>query len=518
MSGYICAVDVGTRSARAGLFDASGRMLAREVAAFRTYEDGPERAEYASEEIWASVCAAVRQVRERAGVPAPEVKALAFDATCSLVLQDSDGVPLALGPGGRDTIAWFDHRATAEAAEVSASGHALIRHHGGAMSPEMQTPKLLWLKRHRPELWAHLGAARDLTDHLAWRATGQRVASACTLAAKWPYLPEAGGWQDDFLAAVGLEDLRARAALPEVAAPVGAVAGTLTGAAAASLRLAVGTPVAVGLVDAYAGALGCLGAAGEDGRGLTLIAGTSISLMAVTEAPVFAPGIWGPFRDAVLPGLWCSEGGQSAAGALLDYVLDLWPGHSAASHPTHDAVLDRIEILLERHGPAFGRPIHVLPDFRGNRSPLADAGSRGVISGLTLDRSFDGLCALYWRAAVGLALGARQILGHMGDAGLAADRLAIVGGLTRSPLISQLYADATGLAIHRPEVRDSVLLGTAMAGAVAAGLQPDLTTAARAMAGAVESFTPDATRAEGYGHDYAAFRLMQRQREELAAV
>ncbi|WP_373356692.1 FGGY family pentulose kinase [Pseudoroseicyclus sp. CXY001] len=518
MSGYICAVDVGTRSARAGLFDATGRMLAREVAGFRVHEEGPERAEYASDDIWASVCAAVRQVRERAGVAAEEVRALAFDATCSLVLQDADGAPLPLGPGGRDTIAWFDHRATAEAAEASATGHALIRHHGGALSPEMQTPKLMWLKRHRPELWEHLAFARDLTDHLVARATGHRIASACTLSAKWPYLPEAGGWQHDLLAELGLEDLITRAALPQEATPVGAQAGTLTGAAAASLRLAVGTPVAVGLVDAYAGALGCLAAAGEDGRGLTLIAGTSISLMAVTDAPVFAPGIWGPFRDAVLPGLWCSEGGQSAAGALLDYVLDLWPGHSAAAHPAHDAVLDRIEILLREQGPGFGRPIHVLPDFRGNRSPLADSASRGVIAGLTLDRSFDGLCALYWRAAVGLALGARQILGHMAEAGLAAERLAIVGGLTRSALISQLYADATGLQVHRPEVRDAVLLGTAMAGAVAAGLQPSLATAARAMAGAVESFTPDPGRAAEYERDYRAFRLMQAQREALAAV
>ncbi|MGZ9810798.1 FGGY family pentulose kinase [Pseudoroseicyclus sp. H15] len=518
MSGYICAVDVGTRSARAGLFDAAGRMLGREVAAFRSYETGADRAEYASDEIWASVCAAVRQLRERAGVGAEEVRALAFDATCSLVLQDADGMPLPLGPGGRDTIAWFDHRATSEAEEISATGHPLIRHHGGALSPEMQAPKLLWLKRQRPELWERLGSARDLTDHLVWRATGQRIASACTLSAKWPYLPEAGGWQDDLLGQVGLEDLRARAALPEAPAPVGRVAGTLTGAAAASLRLAVGTPVAVGLVDAYAGALGCLGAAGDDGRGLTLIAGTSISLMAVTETPVFAPGLWGPFRDAVLPGLWCSEGGQSAAGALLDYVLDLWPGASAAAHPTHDSVLDRIEVLLREQGPGFGRPIHVLPDFRGNRSPLADAASRGVISGLTLDRSFDGLCALYWRTAVGLALGARQILGHMSAAGLAAERLAIVGGLTRSPLISQLYADATGLAIHRPEVKDSVLLGTAMAGAVAAGMQPSLAEAARQMAGDVESFLPDPDRAEGYQQDYRAFCLMQRQREELAAL
>lgn len=517
MTALICAVDVGTRSARAGLFDPAGQMLAREIAGISVHE-GPGRvAEYQSEAIWDAVCAAVRRVCRSVGVEAQQVAALGFDATCSLVLRDRQGAPLALGPDGRDTIAWFDHRAMQEAAECTATGHDLIRHMGGVMSPEMQTPKLMWLKRHRPDLWAELGQAADLADDLVRRATQGQDRSACTLGAKWPYLPGAGGWQSGFLQAVGLADLQGRAGLAGRMLPVGAQAGALCPSEAAALGLPAGIPVAAGLVDAYAGALGTLGGGprARAGQRLTLTAGTSSCIMAITPEPLFASGIWGPFRDVILPGYWVSEGGQSASGALLDYVIDLWPGDA---RPGHGEILDRIGQLLDREGPALGREMHVLPDFAGNRSPHADPSALGAISGLALDRSFDGLCRLYWRCAVALALGVRQIVEHMGEAGLEIALLSITGGLTRSPLMLQLYADATGLEIAPSAARDSVLLGTAIAAASAAGLHGDLDTAAQAMGGVGESYHPDPARTVFYDRDYRAFLLMQAQRRELAAL
>ena len=182
------------------------------------------------------------------------------------------------------------------------------------------------------------------------------------------------------------------------------------------MGLAPGIAVASGMIDAYAGALGTVGLSGDDHPGLMLIAGTSNCIMAVTPDPLFAPGIWGPSRDTVLPGLWTSEGGQSAAGAALEWVLDAWPGPAPGQTPDHAAVLARIEVLLARDGAALGDEIDVLPDFNGNRSPLSDARLRGVISGLSLDRGFDALCKLYWRTAVSVALGVRQIAEHLASA------------------------------------------------------------------------------------------------------
>ena len=83
------------------------------------------------------------------------------------------------------------------------------------MSPEMEIPKLMWLKRHLPQAWARYGRILDLADFLTFRACGSNARSCCTITCKWTYLAhEAPGWQADFLAAVGLEDLAVRARVP----------------------------------------------------------------------------------------------------------------------------------------------------------------------------------------------------------------------------------------------------------------------------------------------------------------
>ena len=106
------------------------------------------------------------------------------------------------------------------------------------MSPEMETPKLMWLKRNLPESWARAGYLFDLADFLTWKATGSLARSQCTLTCKWTYLAhEKPGWQRDFFAAVGLDDLLEHGSLPEEASPVGADLGPLTPEAAAELGL-----------------------------------------------------------------------------------------------------------------------------------------------------------------------------------------------------------------------------------------------------------------------------------------
>ena len=133
---------------------------------------------------------------------------------------------------GRDewkSMMWADHRAIAEAEEITATGHRALAYVGGTMSPEMELPKLLWLKRHLPQAWARYGLALDLTDFLTWRASGRIAVSACTITCKWAYLNhEEPGWQSDLLEVIGLMDLPARAHLPQRPFPIGSVAGNLT--------------------------------------------------------------------------------------------------------------------------------------------------------------------------------------------------------------------------------------------------------------------------------------------------
>lgn len=522
MTDLVAAVDVGTGSARAGVFDAAGRMLGRAEAPIAMREPARDRAEQDGEDIWRAVGTALRAARSEAAAAPEAVAGVGFDATCSLVLRDAAGRPLAVsGDAGEgwDTLLWLDHRARAEAAECTATGHAVLGAVGGVMSPEMQIPKLMWLKRARPEAWARLGLAFDLADFLTWKASGSTARSTCTLACKWGWLGHAPpGWRPDFLAAVGLDDLVARAGLPDAAAPVGADLGPLTAAAAAHLGLTPRARVAAGLIDAHAGALGVLGGLPPQTRArrAALVAGTSNCLMAITAAPLASPGLWGPVRDAALPGLWLTEGGQSAAGALLDHVCRI--GGGAPDPALHARISARIAELRSVEGWDLAAELHVLPDLRGNRSPHADPAALGAISGLGLDASFDGLCRLYWRAAVGVALGLRDVAEAMRDAGAPIERVHATGGHVRNPMLLALYATAVEAPIEAHDRADAVLLGAAIAAAAAAGLHPGLTAAAAAMRTSGREILPDPSGRPRLARDALVLAEMRRHRAALRAL
>ncbi|MEO3997291.1 FGGY-family carbohydrate kinase [Mesorhizobium sp. CAU 1732] len=524
--GLVCAVDVGTGSARAAILDRTGSLLGRGEHPIMMHRPNADHAEHDSEDIWRAVCAAVKTAREASGADPADIVGIGFDATCSLVARDKRQQPLTLSTTGDhrwDTIVWLDHRAIDEADECTATGHGVLAHLGGAMSPEMQTPKLMWVKRNLPESWQAAGHFFDLADFLTFRATGNLDRSQCTLACKWNYLAhQQPGWQRDFFAAVGLDDVMQCANLPENARPVGSDLGPLLPDAAADLGLSTHCRVGTGLVDAYAGALGVLGGFASDRheieRHMALIAGTSSCVMAMsTEAKSFTGG-WGPYLGVTLPDLWMIEGGQSATGGLLDHLIR-W--HGAGGEPDaamHRRISQRITALREADGPNLANRLHVLPDFHGNRSPLADPHAVGVISGLSLDASFDSLCKLYWRTCVGIALGVRHILDTLNEGGFVIDTLHVTGGHTRNPLLMELYADATGCRVVEPLADEAVLLGSGMVAATAAGLYPSLAEACVAMQQGGRERTPDPAARERFDRDYRVFLEMHRQRQVLDAM
>lgn len=526
MEKLVVAVDVGTGSARAGVLDRAGRLLGRHEHPIAMNRPEPNFAEHDSEDIWRAVGLAVRGALDKAGAAPGAVAGISFDATCSLVVRDSDGAQLSISGSGEDrwdTIVWLDHRALAEAEECTATGHHVLDYVGGVMSPEMEVPKLMWISRNLPDTWNRAGYFLDLADYLTWKASGELDRSQCTVTCKWTYLAhDALGWQADFLETVGIPDMPERGRLPKTASPIGQDIGPLTERAAADLGLTTNCRVGVGLIDAHAGALGVLGGFAGDisqiDRHLGLIAGTSSCVMALSPEQRPTEGVWGPYYGAVLPGTWLNEGGQSATGALLDHVIR-W--HGAGGEPTaevHRRIAARVAELRAVEGPDLSPRLNVLPDFHGNRSPLADPNAVGVISGLTLDASFDSLCRLYWRTAVAIALGVRHILDKLNEKGYDIDTLHITGGHTKNPLLMELYADATGCTVIEPSAEDAVLLGTGMVAASAAGLYDGLVRASIGMHQGGSERRPDPAARPRYDRDYAVFLEMHRQRHALDAI
>ncbi len=522
MGELIVAVDVGTASARAAVFTLDGRQLARAVSPTQVLQPQAGHYEQVSDDIWQAVIDCVRTALREAQVAPGDVAAIGFDATCSLVVRDSEGGPLpvtAAGATRADTMLWMDHRANPEAEECSIDD-PLVTRFGGKLSPEMQLPKLLWLKRHLPQTWSRMGLAFDLCDYLTWRATGGNSRSHSSASSKWGYGPAAPGARpDDFYARIGLADLADRAGLPDISRPSASSAGHLSATAQQELGLGPNCVVASGLIDGYAGAIGVF--CGTDlsalDRKAALVAGTSTCLVTFSDHAFSHQGCWGGFRDAGLPGLWLMEAGQSASGALLDHVIRTHPEGGPPTREKHLQVLDHIAARVSERGVGYGLPLAMLPDFHGSRSPVPDPTQTGVIAGLTLDTSFDGLAQLYWRACVALACNIRQILEHLPQGG-GIESLFMTGGFAGHPLIPQLYADVTNRSVRLHEGRDAVLLGTAVNAGLAAGLYRDIAEASGHMTHATKTVSPRPDAARAHQRDYAVFLTLQRQRAELAAL
>lgn len=504
MQDVFIGIDIGTGSARAGVYDATGRELATAKHPIRMWQEPGDIVEQSSDDIWAACVRCVRQAMAAASVAAAQVKGLGFDATCSLVLLDAAGRPVSVSPSGeadRNIIVWMDHRAMDQTRRINATGHRVLDYVGGTISPEMETPKLLWLKENLPEAFARAAHFFDLADFLTFRATASQARSVCTVTCKWTYMAHeqasGGGWDDSYFRAIGLEELTRdshRRIGSEVVEPGTALGRGLTSEAAAELGLEAGTPVGASLIDAHAGGVGTLGALGQDGaepdatRRLAYIMGTSACIMASAPDTRFVPGVWGPYFSAMIPGLWLTEGGQSASGAALDHLLRLHP--ASAGLADRQAGTDLIAALEQRviarsrtlsEVALLARTTHVLPEFLGNRSPNADPDSRAVMAGLDLDETEDGLEALFVAGLCGLAYGLADVVDALEARGIHTDTIVISGGAARSVLTRQILADVTGRPVALPTAGEPVLLGAAMLGAVASGILPSLPAAMAAM-------------------------------------
>lgn len=525
MRKHLVAVDIGTASARAGLFDEKGTLIVKAAFPIAMLRPAPGHAEHDSDDIWQAVCLSVRAVLKKADLKPADIAAIGFDATCSLVVRGPNGEKSVLSRSEdkcSDTIVWLDHRAHREARELSQVRHPLVSRTGGRFSPEMAVPKLMWLKRNRPDLWQQAGLVLDLSDFATYRATGINVRSCSPLISKWGYSPDAAsGWDKAFLNQAGLADLAEGTGVSDTANPLGQPIGTLCKSAAEDLGLDTSCLVAPGMIDAYAGVLGLLGSldAGNLQENVALIAGTSSCLAWLSRTEIQPlESYWGPFRDVAVPGLWLMEGGQSAAGALLDHMVRM---HASGGEPTsalHDRIIERIGQLKVKEGEGLGHPMDVLPDFHGNRSPLGDPEAWGIITGLSLDSSFDGLCRVYWRTAVGIACGIRHILEKVEETNGTAATLHIAGGHAKNPLLVALYSDVTGRPMAVPRSGDPVLLGTAMNAAASAGFYGSIQDAARAMAPERVIHYPDPARRRIYEQDYRRHLLLTRHRAELQAL
>jgi ribulose kinase len=383
----------------------------------------------------------------------------------------------------------MDVRAGEQAARIAACGDDALRVNGyGPVSAEWLAPKALWLLENEPKHFKQSRYVCEYQDYLNFKLTGRMVASLNNASIRWYYDASRGGFQRSLFERVGLGDLLEK--FPDDVLPMGEVIGPLTSSAAEHLGLPIDTPVVQGGADAFVAMVG-LGVV-KPGR-LAFITGSSHLHLGLSNKPLHAKGIWGTYPDAVVPGLFTVEGGQTSTGSVIAWLSRLLGDTGDYSSLTEGA----------QKLPPGAEGLIVLEHFQGNRTPHTDPDSRGVISGLTLRHGAEHL----FRAVLeGVAFGTEEIFATMRRAGYVPEEFVICGGATRSDLWMQIHADVSGVPLRLTKVADAPALGSAILAAVGSGAFSSIPEACEQMVEFTRTIEPDLSAHAEYQPLLEAYR------------
>lgn len=509
---YLIGIDLGTESARAGVFDLDGRCVAAEAKPYGLEHPHPGWAEQDPDEWWAALVGAVTGAMSASGVGGDAIAGVSVDATtCTVAALDDSGRHL------RPAIMWMDVRASDQARRIGDSEHPARKYNGGGpVSAEWLPSKLLWLKEREPDTYRKARFLVDAPDWATYRLTGRMTANINTAAVRGYHDRDNGGWPVSLYQEIGLEDVFDK--LPSEVLDLGAPVEGLSRAAASELGLRAGTPVAQGGGDAWVGQIG-LGVV-TPGR-MALITGSSHVLIGQSDQPVSGEGFFGAFTDAVIPGQYTVEGGQVSTGSVLKWFKDNYcPGVEEEAERRGVSPYDLLNEQAASLAPG-SEGLIVNEYWQGNRTPYTDPLARGIIWGLSLHHT---PAHVYRAIQEGVCYGTAHILRAMRAAGVEVGRMVAAGGFTNSPHIMQMHADVSGVPITLTEVGDAVILGDAILAAVGAGLFPTVAEAVDAMVHDAETIEPDPAVhdsyqffVDAYAETYPAMRdLIHRVSEKVA--
>lgn len=529
----VLGVDFGTDSVRALIVDSqTGRELSSGVAAYPRWAEGqfcdPVSNQYRQhplDHIEALIEAIVKAVKN-GSIEARTVRAMCIDSTGSTPAPtDKVGRPLVLRSAfAEDPDAmfylWKDHSAIAEAEEISRaakawSGPDFTEFVGGTYSSEWYWAKALWSCRNNPCI---AKATTSWVEHCDW-ITGLLVEnldpaeirrSRCAAGHKAMWNDKFGGLPDTkFFESIDsrLGKFRQNANGPTYTSDQ--VAGRLSIQWASRLRLPAGIPVAVGLLDAHAAAVG----AGIRPGVLVRVMGTSTCDMAVANSGPFSGtavrGISGQVQGSIIPGLIGFEAGQSAFGDLFSWFQTLisWSPAGDCEKARSNALLSSLGEAASMLDPGETRE-YALDWHNGRRSPYADFRVSGALAGLTLSSNAPRLYRAIVEAA---AFGSKEIVEHLSRNGVEINETVAVGGVAKkSSFVMQTLSDVLGMPISVRTTEQPAALGAAMLASVAAGINADVSEAQEKMlkVDGQTDYSPNAKNESIYASKFGNYRRL----------
>ncbi len=480
------SVDVGSSTCKAAIFSPSGEMLALRAASWTAQYPEPGRAELDPAVMMDVVAALVREIAQ-APLEDP-IQAICFSS------HGETFIPTAAdGQACYPAILNMDTRAGSEAAwcEQQISRDRLFSITGHTSHAIYPVPKLVWLRKHAPEVFAKARWFLGVTDYLLLRL-GLPPLIDYSHAARFMALDvHALQWSPEVLALAGVR-------MDSLAAPVpaGTVAGRLGREAASLLGLAAGTPVIVGGHDQVIGALG-LGVISSARAAASL--GTYECILAVSDQPQLT-------EAALQHGLSSYPHAVAGkfvtiayfpSGIMLEWLGNLLGGADNGSDG------QSIWKRLESEAPDGPTGVIATPHLIGTCNPEfnshATAAIRGITPGSTTAHLYKGILE-------GIASELALIIECLDSSGAHFEHINVAGGGTHSAMGMRLRAAFTEKHLHVPRAEESVCLGGALLASIALGVHADAEAAVRAMVHEKRCVHPDSAWVRLYKAQYARYR------------
>ncbi len=492
----LLGIDVGSYETKGIITTPQGEVLAQASLGHTIDFPHPGWAEQDAERVWwhdfVTLC---RRMLAESQIDPAAIAGVGASGTAQCVLPlDGAGRPL------RPAILYgIDTRAAQEAAELEQrfGPETVFAHCGHHLLSQDLGPRILWLQRNEPEVFAHTESLLTSSSYLVYRLTGEKVIDIYSAYDSAPmfdihqyrYLPE-------------LTDPLVRMETLPRPAWTAEVVGAVSAAAAGETGLAVGTPVIAGTADAAAEALSVgLSQTGD----LMIMYGSSTFFIMKTDRLVVSDCLWGaPFLQE---GAYAVAAGMAVGGSLTRWFRDQFGQAELAVEKSGG--VNAYAALAEgaRRSPPGANGLVALPYFSGERTPFYDPQARGVITGLTLSHTREDV---YRALLEAVGYGIRHNLEAMVEAGLTPGRCLAVGGGTRNDLWVQMVSDITGVEQYLPEKNYGACYGDAFLAGMGAGIFRDTSE----VAGWVryrEVVRPDRETHQRYAAFYHLYRDLYRQ-------
>jgi L-ribulokinase len=490
----VAGVDFGTLSVRVTLVDSKKGPIGTASASYplhRRRED-PNYATQSHADQMAALAAATREVLKTTGVDGAQVEAIALDTTGSSVIPVGEGLePLD------EYYLWCDHRAFAEAEEITRKAHELgfegIEWCGGVYSHEWGFAKLLHWLRHNPDKRARLVTALEHCDMVATTLSGitevsKLKRSVCAMGHKWMWNPKWGGLPpEEFLVAVDPLFAGVRAKLGGEYLTSDHPAGQLSAKWAAELGLRAGIPIPVGAFDAHWDAIGSNIREGD----AVNVVGTSTCIIAMAQKAELVPGVCGVVPGSVHPKFTGIEAGLSAVGDIFDNI----------ARRANTTVASLSEGLDQYKAGQTG--LLRLSWDNGDRTVLVNPELGGVTLGWNLVHTAqDELFA----AIEGTAFHTRIILERMAEHGVRIDRVINAGGIPqKNEVLNRIYANVLGKPVLVP-AGIPTSLGSGIVALLAAGVYKTIEEAQAAVCLPLRTVAPEPKSVAVYEQLYPLYR------------